>query len=176
MKLRSIIWCGVVVLALIRNASGQGFVNLDFVDALTVPDPWCANATDESGLIGDWWTADYSSWYNFGKDHSVTKRWDPKDHSVTETYSNIVPFAWMTGHWKLDGNQLVIKMDSEFVPESSGKVTTVHLSGTQGTASWTIVSDSRWTMTWSTTTSDNFVSRNVELKLRRMDGPLIAIN
>jgi len=134
------------------------------------------DTTDESGLIGVWQAADDSSWYNFGKDHSVTKLWDPKDPSVTETYSNIVPLASMAGHWKLDGNQLVIAMDSEFVPESSGKVTTVHLSSKQGTTAWTIVSDSRWTMTWSTTTSHDCVSRSIELKLRRIDGPLIAIN
>ena len=132
------------------------------------------DATDESGLIGDWQTADYSSWYNFRKDHSVTKWWFPKDHPVV--VGNCVQAYSMAGHWKLDGERLVITMDSEFVPESSGKVTTVHLSSKQGTTSWTIVSDSRWTMTWSTTTSDNFVSRSVEIKLRRIGGPLIAIN
>ena len=77
---------------------------------------WCANAIEESELIGVWQTADDSSFYNFGKDHSVTEWWDPKDLSVTETYSNIVPLASMTGHWKLDGKQLVITMDSEFEP------------------------------------------------------------
>jgi hypothetical protein len=140
---------------------------------------WCANATDESGLVGSWQTAEDSpSIYNFAKDHSVTEWWFPKDHSVTETYKglNIVQAASMAGHWKLDGKQLVITMDSEFVPESSGKGTTVHLSSKQGTTAWTIVSDSRWTMTWSTTTSHDCVSRSIELKLRRIDGPLIAIN
>ena len=140
---------------------------------------WCANATDESGLIGSWRTAEDSpSDYNFAKDHSVTERWFPKDHSVTEKYKglNIVQAASRVGHWKLDGEQLVITMDSETGPDSSGKVTTVHLSSKQGTTSWTIVSDSRWTMTWSTTTSRAGVSRTVELKLRRIGSPLIAIN
>ena len=132
------------------------------------------DATDESGLIGDWQTADYSCWYNFGKDHSVTQWWWPKDHPVI--VGNCVAAYSMAGHWKLDGKQLVITMDSEYVPESSGKCTTVHLSSKQGTTSWAIVCDSRWTMTWSAPTSDNFVSRSIELKLRRMDGPLIAIN
>jgi len=133
---------------------------------------WCANAIDESGLMGFWQAADDSFFYNFGKDHSVTEWWYPKDLSVTETYSNIVPLASMTGHWKLDGKQLVITMDSEFVPESSGKCKTVQLSSEQGTTSWTIVSDSRYTMTWSTTTSHAGVSRSIELKLRRMGSPL----
>jgi hypothetical protein len=133
-----------------------------------------ADATDESGLIGDWQTADYSSRYNFGKDHSVTKWWWPKDHPVI--VGNCVAAYSMAGHWKLDGNQLVITMDSEFVPESSGKCTTVQLSSKEGTTSWTIVYASNWMMRWSTTTSDNFVSRSVELKLRRIGGPLIAIN
>ena len=137
----------------------------------------CANATDESGLIGLWQTADDSSFYNFEKDHSVTKAWYPKDPSVKETYSNIVPLASMTGHWKLDGEQLVITMDSEFVPESSGKVTTVHLSGKQGNTTWTIVSVSDSTMKWRATPSDDCVSRSIELKLRHIGHPqLFAMN
>jgi hypothetical protein len=127
---------------------------------------WCANATDESGLIGSWHTADGSSWYDFGKDHSVTQWWWPRDHPVI--VGNIVQAYSMAGHWKLDGEQLVITMDSEFVPESSGKGTTVHLASKQGTTSWTIVSVSDSTMTWSTTTSDTFVSRSIELNLTRM--------
>jgi hypothetical protein len=137
---------------------------------------WCANAIDESGLIGSWQTADSRSIYNFAKDHTVAEWWFPKDHPVIVTNIGIVQAFSMAGHWKLDGKQLVITMDSEFVPESSGKGTTVQLSSEQGTTSWTVVSDSRWTMTWSTTTSRAGVSRSVELKLRRIGGPLIAVN
>jgi len=136
---------------------------------------WCATATDESGLIGSWQTADYSSIYNFGEDHSVTQWWWPKDHPVI--VGNTVQAYSMAGHWKLDGKQLVITMDSKFVPESSGKGTTVHLSGKQGTTSWTIVSVSDSTMTWSTTTSDAGVSRSIELNLRHIGHPrLFAMN
>jgi hypothetical protein len=127
---------------------------------------WCANATDESALISVWHTADSRSIYNFGEDHSVTQWWWPKDHPVI--VGNTVQAFSMTGHWKLDGKQLVITMDSEFVPESSGKGTTVHPSSKQGTTSWTIVRVSNSTMTWSTTTSHTGVSRSIELNLRRM--------
>jgi len=141
-----------------------GVTNLDFEHfPVFVPSPpW----TDESGLIGDWHTADSRSIYNFGEDHSVTQWWWPKDHPVI--VGNTVQAYSMAGHWKLDGKQLVITMDSEFVPESSGKGTTVHPSSEQGTTSWTIVSVSDSTMTWSTTTSHNCVSRSIELNLRRM--------
>lgn len=137
---------------------------------------WCANATDESGLIGFWQAADSRSIYNFGEDRSVTQWWFPKDHPVIVTNTGIVQAFSMAGHWKLDGKQLVITMDSEFVPESSGKATTVHPSSKQGTTSWTIVSVSNSTMTWSTTTSHTGVSRSVELNLRRIGSPLFAIN
>jgi|SRR5579859_5885099 len=39
MKRRSIVWLVVISLALLRNASGQGFINLDFEGATIVPDP-----------------------------------------------------------------------------------------------------------------------------------------
>ncbi|HLX94786.1 MAG TPA: PEP-CTERM sorting domain-containing protein [Verrucomicrobiae bacterium] len=39
MKLRAIAWLVAISLALLRNASGQSFVNLDFEDATIVPDP-----------------------------------------------------------------------------------------------------------------------------------------
>jgi hypothetical protein len=182
MKIRYLIALCGILLSMPSSSVAQSSPSLVPFDVSVTNLDWdpfttsFTDATDESGLIGDWQTADYSSGYNFGKDHSVTQWWFPKDPSVREAYSNIVPLASRTGHWKLDGERLVITMDSEFVPESSGKVTTVHLSSKQGTTSWTIVSDSRWTMTWSTTTSDNFVSRSVEIKLRRIGGPLIAIN
>ena len=132
---------------------------------------WCANATDESGLIGSWRTAaDSQSLYDFGADHSVTHWWVPKDHPVIVTNMGIVPLFSMSGHWKLDGKQLVITMDSELVPDSSGTATMVHLSNKEGTISWTIVSDSGSAMTLSTTTSQVGVSRSIELNLRRMIG------
>jgi len=136
------------------------------------------DATDESGLIGSWRTAEDSpSTYDFAKDHTVTKRWFPKDQPTYKGLRlNIVQAAWMVGRWKLDGEQLVITMDSETAPDSSGNFTTVHLSGKQGTTLWTIVSASRWAMTWSTMTSNDCVSRSIELKLRQIGHPLIAIN
>jgi hypothetical protein len=137
---------------------------------------WCANAIEESELIGDWQTADSVSIYNFREDHSVTEWWYPKDNPVIVTNSRIVQLFSMSGHWKLDGEQLVITMDSEFVPESSGKGTIVQLSSEQGTTWWTILYDSRWMMKWSTTTTGGGVWQSVELKLRRIGGPLIAIN
>lgn len=135
---------------------------------------WRANAMDESRLTGSWQTAgDSSSTYTFAKDHSVTEMWYPKDQPKG---LNIILGASMTGHWKLDGEQLVVTMDLECVPGPLGKGTIVQLSSEQGTTSWTIVYDTRYTMIWSNTTSRAGVSRSVELKLRRVGGPLIAIN
>ena len=133
---------------------------------------WSAKAADESGLIGSWRTEGASqSLYSFAKDHTVTEWWFPRDHPVTVTNTSVVQAFSMAGHWKLDGEQLVITMDSKLVPESSGKATTVQLSSEQGTTSWTIVSDSHSTMTWNTTTSRAGVSRSIELKLRRIGSP-----
>jgi hypothetical protein len=177
MKIRHLIALCGILLSVPSSSIAQSSPSLEPFDVSVTNLDWdpfstsFIDATDESGLIGWWQTADYSFWYIFREDHSVTKAWDPKDPSVTETYSNIVPLASMTGHWKLDGKQLVITMDSEFVPESSYKVTTVHLSSKQGTTSWTIVSISDSTMTWSTTTSDDCVSRSIQLKLRHVGHP-----
>lgn len=134
---------------------------------------WRADAIEESGLIGSWRTAgDSSSTYTFAKDHSVTEMWYPKDQPAM---GNIMQGAARLGHWKLDGEQLVITMESECVPGPLGKGTIVQLSSEQGTTSWTIVYDTRYTMIWSNTTSRAGVSRSVELELRRVGGPLIAI-
>jgi hypothetical protein len=133
---------------------------------------WRANATDESGLIGSWTPEDSGSIYEFAKDHVVGEWWVPKDQPVGVTFEgevlNVIQLAARAGHWKLDGEQLVITMESETAPDWSGKDTTVHLSSKQGTTSWSIVSDSGSTMTWSNTTSRAGVSRSVELKLRRI--------
>jgi hypothetical protein len=39
MKIRRIIWFGVVSPALLQTGLGQGFVNLDFEDATVAPTP-----------------------------------------------------------------------------------------------------------------------------------------
>lgn len=135
---------------------------------------WCARAIEESELVGSWQTAEDSpSTYDFAKDHTVAERWVPNDQPMN---LRVIQFALRVGHWTLDGEQLVIIMDSETGPDSSGKGTTVQLSSEEGTTSWTIVYDTRYKMIWSTTTTRAGVWQYVELKLRRTDGPLIAVN
>ena len=118
---------------------------------------------EESGLIGSWQTAEDSpSIYKF-----------LKDHSVTETYKGqaLIQRAAMKGSWRLDGEKLVIMMDSETLTDSTGKATTVHPSSKQGTVTWTISSISNSAMTWSTTISRAGVTRDIQLNLKRVNSP-----